>query len=93
MLLHARVHIPLMPEPTRDAQGDEPGHIHISHQGRRAIPTDVAEEVNRWAYVGEKVLHGNPSGVDNSVSTFGGALAYKKAGFGSSRGVMDPIHG
>lgn len=82
-----------MPEPTRNAQGDEPGHIHVSHQGRRAIPTDVAEEVNRWAFIGEKVLHGNPSGVDNSVSTFGGALAYKKAGFGSSKGVMDPIHG
>lgn len=25
-----------------------------------------------------KVIHGNPSGVDNTVVTFGGALSYKK---------------
>jgi len=37
-------------------------------------------------------LHGNPSGVDNSVAVFGGALAYTRAGFGKKSG-MEPIQG
>ncbi|OBZ72603.1 Cystathionine beta-lyase [Grifola frondosa] len=73
------------------APGD-PGHVNVSHQGRRAIPPDVAEEVNRWAFTAEKVLHGNPSGVDNSVAVFGGALAYVRPGFGKKSG-MDQIQG
>lgn len=33
--------------------------------------------VNSWAYEGEKILHGNPSGVDNSVSTYGHMLRFQ----------------
>ncbi|XP_014349106.1 mevalonate kinase isoform X4 [Latimeria chalumnae] len=32
--------------------------------------------INKWAFQGEKVIHGNPSGVDNAVATWGGALRY-----------------
>ena len=49
--------------------------------------------MNRWAFVSEKVLHGTPSGVDNSVSVFGGALAYTKSGFPGKKGGMEPIQG
>lgn len=36
------------------------------------------ELINRWAFQGERVIHGSPSGVDNAVSTWGGALRYQQ---------------
>lgn len=93
ILLHfRRIEIPSLPHPTRAPSEGDPGHLHVSHEGRRAITPATAEEVNRWAYVSEKVLHGTPSGVDNCVAVFGGALAYTKPGFARKSG-MDKIQG
>ncbi|KZF24589.1 mevalonate kinase [Xylona heveae TC161] len=36
------------------------------------------ERINRWAFVGEMCIHGNPSGVDNTVSAGGKAVVYKR---------------
>jgi mevalonate kinase len=36
------------------------------------------EKINKAAYKMEKTLHGNPSGVDNTVVTYGGFLWYRK---------------
>ena len=39
---------------------------------------DVLPIINGWAYLGESCIHGNPSGVDNTVATFGGGVAFRK---------------
>jgi len=40
------------------------------------------ELINAWSLQGERIMHGNPSGIDNAVATFGHALSFtKKDGF------------
>ncbi|KAJ9053773.1 Mevalonate kinase [Entomophthora muscae] len=39
------------------------------------------ELVNRLGYLAERVIHGNPSGVDNTVSTYGKFVTYQKGEF------------
>ncbi|KAL8908841.1 MAG: hypothetical protein Q9207_000567 [Kuettlingeria erythrocarpa] len=39
------------------------------------------ERINRWAFVGEMCIHGNPSGVDNTVATGGKAVLFKRGDY------------
>ncbi|MFX1296533.1 MAG: mevalonate kinase, partial [Promethearchaeota archaeon] len=36
------------------------------------------QEISRYAYEAEKITHFTPSGIDNTISTLGGAILYKK---------------
>ncbi|KAH8556870.1 mevalonate kinase [Umbelopsis sp. PMI_123] len=56
-------------------------------QDRSEEREQVLNQVNRWAFKAEQVIHGNPSGVDNAVASYGGAKRYTKGeGFTSLRG-------
>ena len=36
------------------------------------------EQINTYAYEGEKAFHGNPSGIDNTMATYGGVMLYTR---------------
>ena len=42
---------------------------------------DQLERINRWAFVGELLIHGNPSGVDNTVATNGHAVLFQRTDY------------
>jgi len=48
-----------------------------------SIPTfqpcsHLKELMNSWSFEGEKVIHGNPSGVDNACAVYGGVIVYRR---------------
>ena len=61
---------------------------NVSKDGYKPIEMEVtdlsmfsAKEkklIARWALLGEKVMHGNPSGIDNVVCTFGSIVKFRK---------------
>jgi len=61
---------------------------NVSKNGYKPIEMEVTdlsmfsakekELIARWALLGEKVMHGNPSGIDNVLCTFGSIVKFRK---------------
>lgn len=57
------------------ASGAIPAPLRESEHTARWCQEDL-ELINSWAFQGEMIIHGNPSGVDNAVGTWGGMLRF-----------------
>ena len=79
-LLLAHNHLSL-PTPAASSSKTQP-----SLSGR---DTDL---IDGWAFLAEKVLHGNPSGIDNAVSVRGGAVTFARS-VGGKKGGIEGLHG
>lgn len=56
----------------RTSQIQSPQQQDVSHHA------STLQLINKWAYAGEQCVHGTPSGVDNTVATYGGGVVFSK---------------
>merc|ERR1712001_539704 len=52
--------------------------LHLQTGLKRRTEDEEADRdvICRWAFKSEKIIHGNPSGLDNSICTYGGIMSY-----------------
>jgi mevalonate kinase len=58
---------------------------YLQSQSTSATPSK--QTLNTYAFLGEKILHGTPSGVDNACAVFGGGVAFRRAVSGRPGGM------
>ena len=66
------------------------GNIALPSFDRTSEQAEMQLEcINTWAFMGELCMHGDPSGVDNTISTRGNAALYRRNQSGPP--TIDPI--
>ena len=50
------------------------------------------KEINEMSFEAEKITHGRPSGIDNSIATFGGIQYYKQKDFSKIEAAKTPLY-
>ncbi|KAH3677147.1 hypothetical protein WICMUC_001902 [Wickerhamomyces mucosus] len=55
-------------------------HIEPATLGNndKSVDNQDSEYIDSWAFMGEKLIQGNPSGIDNAVATHGGAVMFQR---------------
>ncbi|KAK4751135.1 hypothetical protein SAY87_004617 [Trapa incisa] len=51
--------------------------LDVGKQGWQEFEDDELKLLNGWAFEGEKIIHGKPSGIDNTASTYGNMIKFK----------------
>jgi mevalonate kinase len=46
--------------------------------GSDKLNSTILESINAWAFVGEVLIHGTPSGLDNTTSCYGGMVKFRR---------------
>ncbi len=61
---------------------EPPQDWHSDHENESDNESDLGqasvEIIDHWAFISEKCIHGNPSGIDNAVSSHGGAVMFQR---------------
>lgn len=89
LLAHGGISLPKPQSPSLSRPSTPSGSL--TDDGQRLSPHDV-DLVDGWAFLSEKLLHGNPSGIDNAVSVRGGAVAFTRS-VGGKEGGLHGLHG
>ncbi|KAK4282818.1 hypothetical protein QN277_014147 [Acacia crassicarpa] len=62
--------------------------LDVNDQGWLSFGEKELELVNKWAFEGEKIIHGKPSGIDNTVSTYGNMISFRSGNLTHIRANM-----